>query len=228
MSDYVDPIPSRELTVPIVLLIGTSMSAGKTTTARTVIRVLKHRGLRVGAAKLTGVARYREVLTMQDAGADHIVDFVDAGLPSSAVDEETFRHALSFMTSSLAGADVDVVVAEAGASPLEPYNVELAIAMLGDHVRCTILCASDPYAVVGVSTAFGIVPDLVAGRATSTTAGVALAERLCGVLALDLLEREGHAQLDELLRDRLGLATAPTGRGETRDAPTSARPPASS
>jgi hypothetical protein len=205
MPDFVRPIPHHELTAPVVLLIGTSMSAGKTTTARTVIRVLKQHGLRVGAAKLTGVARYREVLTMQDAGADHVVDFVDAGLPSSAVPAATYRGALAHMTSSLARAEVDVVVAEAGASPLEPYNVELAIAELGGKVRCTILCASDPYAVVGVSTAFGIVPDLVAGRATSTTAGVALAERLSGVRALDLLEKEGHALLDVLLRERLGL-----------------------
>lgn len=45
------------LEVPIVLLIGSSMSAGKTSTARVVIRLLKQFGLRVVAAKLTGAGR---------------------------------------------------------------------------------------------------------------------------------------------------------------------------
>jgi hypothetical protein len=72
-------------------------------------------------------------------------------------------------------------------------------------VRCTVLCASDPYAVVGVAQAHSARPDLVAGRATSTDAGIALCERLAGVLGLNLLDPESHTALDELLAERLGL-----------------------
>lgn len=205
MGQFVEQLPARELEVPIVLVIGTSMSAGKTTTAKAVIRLLKRRGLRVGAAKLTGVARYADTLGMHDAGADHTVDFVDAGLASTMCDASVYRVALAHMTSSLAGASPDVVVAEAGASPLEPYNVDLAERELGDQVRFTILCASDPYAVVGVADAYGIVPDAVAGKATSTEAGVALCERLSGVQALNLLSREGQLELDRLLCEQLRL-----------------------
>ena len=205
MGEFVEPLPARALTVPIVLIIGTSMSSGKTTTAKSVIRLLKQRGLRVGAAKLTGVARYADVLSMRDAGADHTVDFVEAGLASTVCDAEIYRAALAHMVSSLAGASPDVVVAEAGASPLEPYNVDLAEQELADRVRFTILCASDPYAVVGVAEAYGIAPDVVAGKATSTEAGVALCERLSGLEALNLLTRDGQLELDRLLRDELKL-----------------------
>ena len=66
----------------------------------------------------------------------------------------------------------DIVVAEAGASPLEPYNGEALLERIRPHVRCTVLCASDPYAVLGVTRGFGFDPDMVAGVATSTSAGV--------------------------------------------------------
>ena len=205
MSDCVRRLPPRKLEAPVVLVIGTSMSAGKTTSAKAMIRLLKRRGHRVGAAKLTGVARYADTLGMRDAGADHTVDFVDAGLSSTMCEAEVYRRALADIVSSLAGAEVDVVVAEAGASPLEPYNVDLAEQELGDQVRFTILCASDPYAVVGVADAYGIVPDVVAGKATSTEAGIALCERLSGVRALNLLSREGQIELDRLVHEQLGI-----------------------
>jgi molybdopterin-guanine dinucleotide biosynthesis protein len=205
MRDFVEPVTHAELQAPIVLVIGTSMSAGKTTTSKVAIRLLKQRVLRVGAAKLTGVARYSDALKMRDAGADHVVDFVDAGLPSTMCEPETYRPALDHILSSLAAAEVDVVVAEAGASPLEPYNVELAERVLRPQVQFTILCASDPYAVVGVAESHGIVPDVVAGKATSTEAGVALCERLSGARALNLLDREGQLELGRLLRDALDL-----------------------
>ena len=58
MTAVLPPAPRPALCPPTVLLIGTSMSAGKTTSAKTIIRVLCRLGLRVAGAKLTGVARY--------------------------------------------------------------------------------------------------------------------------------------------------------------------------
>ena len=205
MRDCVRRAPLRPLSAPVVLVIGTSMSAGKTTTAITAIRRLRRRGLRVGGAKVTGVARYREILGLGDAGADTVVDFVDAGLPSTLCPPDEYDEALATMCSLLQAGQPDVVVIEAGASPLEPYNVDRAIAGLEDNIHCTILCASDPYAVVGVATAYGIRPDLVAGRATSTSAGIALCERLAGVECLNLLDPDTHPELDTLLGARLDL-----------------------
>ncbi len=145
------PVPSgKPLTAPVVLLIGTSMEAGKTVAGRAVVRCLEKRGLRVVGTKLTGVGRYRDVLSLGDVGAVGIRDFVDAGLPSSAVSRERYLEALAILLSQIADLEPDVVVAEAGASPLEPYNGDAAIETLGELTKCTILCASDPYAVTGV------------------------------------------------------------------------------
>jgi len=203
MGDFVRPIAQAEFHVPVILLIGTSMSAGKTTTGRVIIHELKRADLKVAGAKFTGAGRYRDILSFQDAGADVIVDFVDAGLPSTAVPEARFGPAMEHMLARIAESRPDVVIAEAGASPLEPYNGEAAVAALGDNVCCTVLCASDPYAVLGVQTAFGVRPDLVTGPTANTEAGIALVSRLTGLESLNLSKAASLPRLLQILKERL-------------------------
>jgi len=192
-------------TVPTVLLFGTSMSAGKTTTGRAVIELLSSRGLDVTGAKLTGAGRYRDILAFRDAGATRIYDFVDAGLPSTVVDEAAFRDAIRPLLTRIATDRPDFLVAEAGASPLEPYNGAAAIDELGDNIRCTVLCASDPYAVVGVQSAFGLRPDLVSGPATTTSAARDLVLKLTGVRAFNILDPVSLDDFRKAVAEKLGL-----------------------
>jgi hypothetical protein len=205
MQDFVPVLPDKDYACPTILIIGTSMSAGKSTTARVIIRVLKQMGLKVVGAKLTGAGRYRDVLTMGDAGADRIFDFVDVGLPSSVMPGDAFRKSLHQLLTQIAHASPDVVVAESGASPFEPYNGSIVMEELRSQVCCTVLCASDPYAVIGVMQAFGVQPDLISGAATSTTAGVQLVETLAKVPALTLPGKASLAKLTEILKTKLPL-----------------------
>ncbi len=213
MDQFVSPVADHAFDTPTILLVGTSMSAGKTTSGRIIIHELKRHGLRVAGAKLTGAGRYRDVLSFQDAGADAIIDFVDAGLPSTVVSPERFQRGMAYMLNRISETNADVLVAEAGASPLEPYNGEAAVAILGERVCCTVLCASDPYAVVGVQQAFQIRPDIVTGPATNTEAGVALVEKLTGLKAVNLIRDESLGQLSSILRETLpaGLFAASEG-----------------
>lgn len=200
------PEPAATFGIPTILVIGTSMSAGKTQAGRAVIRRLRAMGRRVMAAKLTGAGRYRDILTMGDAGADPIFDFVDAGLPSTACPAGEYRSAIEGLLSRMAGVRADVAVVEVGASPLEPYNGTVAIEMLEPAVRMTILCATDPYAVVGLLAAFDAEPDLVAGIAANTRAGIELVERLVDVPCMNVADREAVSELDRLLRAHLERA----------------------
>ncbi|NNF59173.1 MAG: hypothetical protein HKN04_13140 [Rhodothermaceae bacterium] len=195
-----DPIP---FSIPTVLLVGTSMSAGKTTAGRLAVRHLRKQGLVVAGAKLAGAGRYRDVLAFGDAGAAPILDFVDAGLPSTVVPEAEYQRALGWLLARLAAAHPDVAVIEVGASPLEPYNGAAAIEALQDRIAFVMLAASDPYAAHGIIEAYGLRPDLICGRATNTHAGVELAERLCGVPALNLSETP--EALGPLLDDALRI-----------------------
>lgn len=205
MDDCLSPAAPASFAAPVVLIIGTSMSAGKTTAGRIVIRQLKQAGLTVIGAKLTGAARYRDVLSFGDAGADWIFDFVDMGLPSTVCPADLFRIRLQGLLARMAQLQADVLVAEAGASPLEPYNGLTAMELLGQQVRCTILCASDPYAVVGVAAAFACQPDLIAGGAANTAAAIDLVKQLTGREALNLLDRQSLPRLRQILASCLGV-----------------------
>ena len=205
MKDYVPNLPVRPYTLPTVMVIGTSMSAGKTTVARIIIRQLKDMGLKVVAAKLTGSGRYRDILSMRDAGADYIFDFVDVGLPTTVCDAAQFREALNNLLSLISVVNVDVAVIEVGASPMEPYNGDVAIAAIESSICWSVLCATDPYSAVGLISAYGRSPDLIAGVTTNTEAGVELAQKLCGIKALNLLSRESLWELREMLRSALDL-----------------------
>jgi hypothetical protein len=211
LEDFVDKPPpgtgaeSASFDIPTILVIGTSMSAGKTTTAKRIIRRLKELNVTVTGTKLTGAARYRDILAMQDAGADNIYDFVDVGLSSTICDAEEYRERLRMMLQMIQADRPDVLVAEAGASPLEPYNGEVVLQELRGAVRCTVLCASDPYAVAGVILGFGYEPDLVAGIATNTTSGVDLIKKLTGQTAFSFLRHDPSAEGFAVIRQRLGI-----------------------
>jgi hypothetical protein len=203
MKDFLVPVEPHRLEVPVILIIGTSMESGKTVSAIALIRELVRMGKRVAGAKVTGVGRLRDILAMKAAGADPIMDFVDVGLPSTVVPPDEYRKSLKLLCSRLAAAEPDVVVIEAGASPLEPYCGDVAMEVLADSVTATILCASDPYAVVGVVEAFGMKPDLVSGRSTSTEAGIRLIDKLVGVPAINLFDPGSGPELRQLLGEWL-------------------------
>ena len=191
--------------VPTVLLVGTSMSAGKTMTGRAACEFLSQEGYNVTGLKLTGAGRYRDILSFRNSGAQQIYDFVDVGLPSTVVPQDVYCRAIRPLLRHIASERPDFVVCEAGASPLEPYNGATAIEELGDNVACTILCASDPYAVVGVKQAFGLEADLVAGPATNTASAIALVKKLTGLHGINIINPKRIPEFREFLATKLGI-----------------------
>ena len=69
MEDFVIPVPPQDLEIPVILFFGTSMSAGKTTSARIVTHIFNSAGYRVVGAKLAGAGRYKDILALKDVGA---------------------------------------------------------------------------------------------------------------------------------------------------------------
>jgi len=199
MSDFAIKSKNNRFNIPTILLVGTSMSAGKTTTGRLIVHELEKLGKIVIGAKLTGAGRYRDILSFRDAGADAVFDFVDAGLPSTVVAEDEFRTAIRPLLHHIDSLKPDFLVAEAGASPLEPYNGAAAIEELNGKIRCTVLSASDPYAVLGVEKAFGLRPDLVTGPATSTSAAIDLVEKLSGIEGINVMDPDSLPALRSVL-----------------------------
>src|SRR6202165_1659918 len=96
----------------IVVVCGTSMDAGKTHTALSLIMGLRQQGVRVAAIKLTGTATGKDTWNMLDAGACVALDFVDGGFPStylSTLDELLHLYDLLITRAAGAGASWGVV-----------------------------------------------------------------------------------------------------------------------
>lgn len=68
----------------VIVIVGTSMNAGKTTTAAHLIHGLTRAGLKVGAAKVTGTGSGGDIWSMIDAGARVARDFTDMGHATTA------------------------------------------------------------------------------------------------------------------------------------------------
>jgi hypothetical protein len=108
--EQVTSIGSRPLTIAVV---GTSMNAGKTTTAASLIKGLTSYGMKVGAAKITGTGAGGDIWFMKDAGADPVLDFIDAGFPSTyLIPFQQIIHIMHTLTNYLSRAGVDAIVLE--------------------------------------------------------------------------------------------------------------------
>jgi Transposase, Mutator family len=69
--------------LPAILSLGTSMNAGKTLTATSLVRGLKRAGFSVAALKITGTGSGGDMWIVRDAGADVSLDFSDAGFATT-------------------------------------------------------------------------------------------------------------------------------------------------
>ncbi len=84
LADWALPPTAIQRPRPFVVAVaGTSMNAGKTTSAAHLIKGLVRSGLKVGAAKVTGTGSGGDRWLMKDAGALEVFDFTDAGFVST-------------------------------------------------------------------------------------------------------------------------------------------------
>jgi hypothetical protein len=81
--DYGLPAPAGSGGGEVILVVGSSMNSGKTTTVGTLARALSRTGLRVAAAKVTGTAAGKDGRFYASCGADPVLDFTDVGYPST-------------------------------------------------------------------------------------------------------------------------------------------------
>jgi hypothetical protein len=145
----VPPSDVLESTVPVVYVAGTCMNAGKTVAATELVRGLARGGLRVAAAKLTGVSLMRDALSMLDAGAGAALTFNDVGIASTHAGVTVATAKGIF--NRLAQGKPDVIVAELGDGILGEYGVQdiLRDAELTRVGAAYIMAAPDPVACWG-------------------------------------------------------------------------------
>ena len=196
--------------VPVVFVAGTCMNSGKTLAACALVRAFSQAGYQVGGAKLTGVSLMRDILAMQDYGADAVLDFTDAGVACTG--PATAPEAARIIFSELAARGANIIVAETGDGILGEYGVQAVLSdpQLVSWGAAYVLCANDPVGVEGgirhMKEAFGIDVDVVAGPATDNRVGV----RFVGTLGLPACNaRNNPKELGELVlakvRNKMGV-----------------------
>jgi hypothetical protein len=172
----VPPAETLESTVPVVYVAGTCMNAGKTVAATELVRGLARGGLKVAAAKLTGVSLMRDALSMLDAGAVAALTFNDVGVASTHAGITVATAKGIF--NRLAGARPDVIVAELGDGILGEYGVQdiLRDAELMKVGAAYIMAAPDPVACWGaaelMTREFGLPITAITGPATDNEVGL--------------------------------------------------------
>jgi len=83
LHNYALPPAETGARAPAIVVVGTGMNAGKTTTAAHIVKGLARAGYRVGTAKVTGTGAGNDLWAMIDAGAHDSLDFIDLGHAST-------------------------------------------------------------------------------------------------------------------------------------------------
>jgi len=196
---------------PVIFVAGSTMHAGKTAAACQLVRQLVRSGLRVGAAKITGVALRRDTLEMLDHGATMASTFADAGLPSTCAGDVV--AAGRGCLHAVAKTGVDVIVVELGDGLLGEYGVmDVLRSDITKASVAMVFAANDPVAAWGgvkLLESIGIETTVITGPATDNAAGCDAVSRNTGVPAINarrnpdqlaalvakVLEAKGHLRL---------------------------------
>jgi hypothetical protein len=196
-------------TAPLVLIAGTCMNSGKTYAATELIKQATRAGLRVAAAKLSGIACLRDTLNMADHGAIAIASFLDCGLPST-VGAKNLASVAKTIVSRLNESSPDLIVIELGDGLLGGYSVDSVFddVELREATAGLVFCASDYVGAWGgieLLRRRGIEIDVIAGSVTDSQMGQDFIEREFGVPAANA--RRNGAQLFQLIKTKLEAAT---------------------
>lgn len=188
-------------TAPIVMIAGTSMNSGKTYAATELIKQATRAGLRVAAAKLSGIACLRDTLNMADHGAVATASFLDCGLPST-VGAGDLAPVAKAIIARLNEHSPDLIVLELGDGILGGYSVESLFddTELREAMTALVFCASDYVGAWGgieLLRRRGIEIDLIAGSVTDSQMGQDYIEKEFGIPAANA--RRDGARLFEMV-----------------------------
>lgn len=162
-----------------VAVVGSSMNAGKTTTAANLIAGLRRLGHRVGAAKVTGTGAGGDRWLMADAGASPVLDFTDVGYASTAgLAPEVLEAVLSQLSAHIAMAGAQCLVIEVADGLLQCETSALVKSMrFGKMVDAVLFAAPDAMsAVAGAQWLAKYHLPLVAISGVLTTSPLAMRE----------------------------------------------------
>ncbi|WP_020577959.1 molybdopterin-guanine dinucleotide biosynthesis protein MobB [Actinopolymorpha alba] len=184
-------------------VVGTSMNAGKTTALAALVRGLSRAGLRVGAVKVTGTGSGGDLWKYEDAGAEWIYDFTDAGYPTTyKVPVNDLERAAAGLVDQIARRGADVAVVEIADGIFQAETAALlaspVIRLLLDGVLFAAGDALGAQAGADRLRSWGYDVRAVTGRFTASPLALREAEA-CGLGPLTQLDLQSPRVAAELL-----------------------------
>ncbi len=151
-------LSAKDTELPLIVVVGSAMNAGKTTTACALIHGLRSHGYAVAGAKLTGTGAGPDYWRMKDAGAEPVIDFVDYGFASTV---GLTTQALLDMTGSFCAEasrrDADYLVLEVADGILQPETRALiATEQFSQRVAGVLIAADSAAAAVMIAKTLSV------------------------------------------------------------------------
>jgi len=162
----------------LILVVGTSMNAGKSYTAAACCWALSSMGHNVRASKITGTASLKDILRMQDCGASYINDFTYFGYPSTyMMDESELLRIFNETDLKYANNPRNFWVVELADGIIQRETAMLlSNPTVQKRIHRLIFAASDAFGAVGglqvLQSQFGLKPDAVSGKISSSPLGI--------------------------------------------------------
>jgi hypothetical protein len=198
---FTGELPDR---AQIILSVGSTMESGKSTSAAFLARGINNAGRKVGFIKLTGTCFTKDKDLVNDCGADMVLDFIDAGFPSTyMLSKQELLNLYQFLLNKFKGLNYDYIIVEI-ADGLVQRETEF---LLNDvnfmkTIYKTIFSSTDSLAAfwgTDYLTAIGFRPAIISGRLTMSPLLIQEVKRRCEipVLTLDELASENIIEIIE-------------------------------
>lgn len=164
----------KEPRSPMILVCGTSMNSGKSMAAVACCWALTTMGHTIRASKVTGTASLKDILHMNDAGADPYADFTYLGYPSTyLLSKEEVLGIFNQLDLKYANNPKNFWVVEFADGIVERETDMLLSSLdVTSRIYKLIFCATDAFGAIGglriLKERFNLVPDALSGVCSSS------------------------------------------------------------
>lgn len=181
----------KDIKSKLILFIGTGMNSGKSTTASAFCRAISLSGHKVVSSKITGTASLKDILNMEDMGAEHISDFTYLGYPSTfKLDMDNLRNIYQTLGSKYATDTKKYWAIEIADGILQrETSMLLKDEYFISKIDKVIFSAADPMgAIAGIRTLkeeFGITSQAISGKCSGSRLMIEEIEKYTQIPILD-------------------------------------------
>lgn len=189
----------------VILCVGTTMNSGKTHAAAACCYALSSAGRSVRAAKITGTAGLKDILLMNDCGAEYVADFTYFGYPSTYMmePEKLLKMFQSFDMKYGNNSKNFIVIEFADGIFQRETSMLLMMPEIRERISKLVFCAPDSTAVFGglhaLKDKFDLVPDAISGLCSSSPLAIREIEDFSDTPILQSMEKN-YMKIFDIIR----------------------------